>query len=509
MNNLEFQKVVDEQLASFIMMTLLIEIGQKIDFTSDENSYVKNLCHLLGISKDRLNKLQTLVFDNDIQILDKATSFNFDTFFSQIHERFKYQFGQHKAINITLVIHKYMVCEEYYSETKLKSNILNINTTDGVVLKKSLKNEMKISQIIKSTKDEEFRDLLVEVTEKDWAAELEDFKDKVINIKVDDLVSKDINTNQEEGLKRGSYIGGLLFATIGLFISKDLILLASLIAMIGVCMVSVILMGGVGAVVAAVLGIVGMTVYSMLLMPLIASGNILISKTVGVIACTAIGSIVGAGLGVKFLRYKLQQKKSELEKPYRESLSSYVLMPDDLLRFWESRVEIFLRERKSRVQSRIREASRTKAECIKIIEELKELKKTHDPTTENKLLYQVKNMAAVVEEAQKVNAILQKLEDKFAAKIEELRVLVTKQKKYERDQYRLQEIEGKVKRIIGKSQEIKDDWGEEKSKLQIQIQGMMNAFQSQLLHTKDFIRAEITLSNHSESEIVKELDNSL
>ena len=29
-----------------------------------------------------------------------------------------------------------MVCEEYYSETKLKSNILNINTTDGVVLKK-------------------------------------------------------------------------------------------------------------------------------------------------------------------------------------------------------------------------------------------------------------------------------------------------------------------------------------------------------------------------------------
>ena len=80
MNNLEFQKVVDEQLASFIMMTLLIEIGQKIDSTSDENSYVKNLCHLLGISKDRLNKLQTLVFDNDIQILDKATSFNFDTF---------------------------------------------------------------------------------------------------------------------------------------------------------------------------------------------------------------------------------------------------------------------------------------------------------------------------------------------------------------------------------------------------------------------------------------------
>ena len=87
--------------------------------------------------------------------------------------------------------------------------------------------------------------------------------------------------------------------------------------------------------------------------------------------------------------------------------------------------------------------------------------------------------------------------------------MVTKQKEYERDQYRLQEIEGKVRRIIGKSQEIREDWGEEKSKLQIQIQGMMNAFQNQLLHTKDFIRAEITLSEHSDSKIVKELDNSL
>ena len=509
MNNIEFKKLVDEQLADFIMMTLLIEIGKKTNLSSNENSYVDNLCYFLGISKNRLKALQKLVFENEIQILDKTDSFNFDTFFSQIYERIMHQFKENKAASITLQIHKYMVCEEYYSEAKLKSNILHMNSINSDYLVKNVKNDLKISQIIKSTRDEEFRDLLVEVTEKDWAAELEDFRDKVINTKVEELTSKDINSNQEEGLKKGACIGGVLFATVGLFISKNLILLASLIAMIGVCIVSVFLMGGVGAVVSAILGIIGVIFYSMLLMPLIASGNILISKTVGVIACAAIGSIVGAGLGVKFLRYRLQQKKSELEQPYRESLTSYVLMPNDLLRFWESRVEIYLRERKSRVQSRIREASRTKAECIKIIEELKDLKKNHDPTTENKLMYQVKNMAAVVEEAQKVNTILQKLEDKFAAKIEELRVLVTKQKEYERDQYRLQEIEGKVRRIIGKSQEIKDDWSEEKSKLQIQIQGMMNAFQNQLLHTKDFIKAEISLSHHSDSKIIKELDNSL
>ena len=202
-----------------------------------------------------------------------------------------------------------MVCEEYYSETKLKSKILNMNSTNGDLQIKNVNNEVKISQIIKSTKDEEFRDLLVEVTEKDWAGELEDFRDKVINIKVEELVSKNINANQEEGLKKGAYIGSLMSATVGLFISKDLILLASLIAMVGVCIVSVFLMGGVGAVVSAILGIIGLTFYSMLLMPLIASGNILISKTVGVIACAAIGSIVGAGLGVKFLRYRLHQKK--------------------------------------------------------------------------------------------------------------------------------------------------------------------------------------------------------
>ena len=486
MNNTEFKRLVDKQLADFIMMTLLIEIGKKINLTSHENSYVNNLCHFLGISKNRLSTLQKLVFESEIQIIDEPESFNFDSFFLQIHERILHQFKNKKAASITLQIHKYMVCEEYYSETKLKSKILNMNSNNGDLLIKNVNNEVKISQIIKSTKDEEFRDLLVEVTEKDWAVELEDFREKVINIKVEELVSKDINSNQEEGFKKGAYIGSIMLATVGLFISKDLILLASLIAMVGVCIVSVFLMGGVGAVVSAILGIIGLTFYSMLLMPLIASGNILISKTVGVIACAAIGSLVGAGLGVKFLRYRLNQKKYELEKPYRESLTSYVLMPNDLLRFWENRVEIYLRERKSRVQSRIREASRTKAECIKIIDELKSLKKNYDPTTENKLLYQVKNMTAVVEEAQKVNAILQKLEDKFAAKIEELRVLVTKQKEYERDQYRLQEIEGKVRRIIGKSQEIREDWGEEKSKLQIQIQGMMNAFSKSIASHQRF-----------------------
>ena len=92
-----------------------------------------------------------------------------------------HQFKNKKAASITLQIHKYMVCEEYYSETKLKSKILNMNSTNGDLLIKNVNNEVKISQIIKSTKDEEFRDLLVEVTEKDWAAELEDFRDKVIN----------------------------------------------------------------------------------------------------------------------------------------------------------------------------------------------------------------------------------------------------------------------------------------------------------------------------------------
>ena len=162
-----------------------------------------------------------------------------------------------------------------------------------------------------------------------------------------------------------------------------------------------------------------------------------------------------------------------------------------------------------RVQTRIREASKTRAECIKIIEELKSLKKDHDPTTENKLLYQASNMAKVIEDAQKVNAILQKLEDKFAAKIEELRVLVTRQEQFERDQYRLQEIQGKVRKVIGKSEEIRENWKEEKSNLQIQIQGMMNAFQNQLLHTKDFVQAEISLKQHTDSKIIKQLDNSL
>ena len=89
MNNIEFKKLVDKQLADFIMRTLLIEIGKKINLASHENSYVKNLCHFLGISKDRLSTLQKLVIENEIEIFDETDSFNFDSFFLQIHEQVK------------------------------------------------------------------------------------------------------------------------------------------------------------------------------------------------------------------------------------------------------------------------------------------------------------------------------------------------------------------------------------------------------------------------------------
>ncbi len=507
MNDQELKKDVDKQLADFIVMTLLVEIGRNTDISPENKNLLNNLCNFLNFNRERLSDLQKLAFEGDIQTQNKNNVPNFEMFFSQIHERITHQFDKQKADNITLKIHGHMNCKEHYSTNQLKSLIFKTNylrqeSTIG-------NSENKISEFIQSTKDEEFRDLLVEVTEKDWAAELEQFRDKVIDLKVEESVGRDITLNQEKGLKKGAYVGGFLSAIVGLFIGKDLILLASLIAMIGISIVSVFLMGGVGAVVSAILGIIGVIFYSMVLMPLIASGNFLISKTVGIIACAAIGSIVGAGLGVKFLRYRLRQQQPELEKPYRAALDSYILMPNDLLRFWESRVEIYLRERKLRVQTRIREASKTRAECIKIIEELKSLKKDHDPTTENKLLYQASNMAKVIEDAQKVNAILQKLEDKFAAKIEELRVLVTRQEEFERDQYRLQEIQGKVRKVIGKSEEIRENWKEEKSSLQIQIQGMMNAFQNQLLHTKDFVQAEISLKQHTDSKIIKQLDNSL
>ena len=82
MNNIEFKRLLDELLADFIMMTLLIEIGKKTNLASHENSYVNNLCHFLGISKNRLSTLQKLVFESEIQILDKTESFNFDSFFN-------------------------------------------------------------------------------------------------------------------------------------------------------------------------------------------------------------------------------------------------------------------------------------------------------------------------------------------------------------------------------------------------------------------------------------------
>lgn len=491
---------LDEALIDFIVMSILLDAHRIEVLSKQDQIFLNNLCLGLNVSQSRLFSLRQKV-DSLSYPKIKANQLNLKAFFMEIFERSSHQHDISIAQNIVIKIHELMQCEQVYSSNQLRKNIRESSKPSSV---KS--SNLEVEKVIQRTTDEECRELLIEVSEKDWSSELDNFRKGIISLKVAEFVDAHISKNQEKGLHKGAYIGTLLAAVIGLFLGKDLILIASLIAMLAVCTVSLVLMSGIGALLSAVLVIVGIILYSSILLPLMASGSLIISKIIGVVACATIGSAVGAGLGVKYMRYKLLQRKSELEKPQFESLKEYVLMPNDLLRFWENKVEIYLRERKSRIQLRIREASRTRAECLKILDELKDLDDSIEAKTKLDLKSQVKHMGNIIVDAQNVNVVLQKLEDSFASKIEELRALVNKQEKYERDQYRLQEIEGKIRKVIGKSRSIREDWLEEKKNLQIQIEGMMNAFQNQLLHTKDFVHAEIILKSPSESKSIEHIE---
>lgn len=495
-------KYIDESLADFILMSILIESGGSNNLKNEDKIYINNLLVGLNIEKSRFSKLrQKVSILNDKLAVDQEL--NLESFFHEIYERISHQYKPHETRAILLHIHHIMKCSESFSKGQLETNIFKSKSGNY-----DLDQDMQIEKVIQTTSDEECRELLIEVSEKDWSQELENFRNGIIHQKVLDLVESEISANQENSLRKGAYIGAGLAAFIGLFLTNDLILVASLVAMIGVCTTSLLLMGGIGALVSAILGLLGLFLYSFILIPLMTSGGLIISKLVAVVTCAAIGSAVGAGLCAKLVRYQLRKNQTHLERPYREKFKEYVMMPNDLLRFWESKVEIYLREKKSRVQSRMKEASKTRTECLKILDELQELNNPVESETKVDLKQQAENMSKIVLDAQKVNLVLQKLEDSFASKIEELRVLVQRQEKNERDQYRIQELQGKIRRVIDKSQGIRNDWEVEKSNLQIQIQGMMNAFQSQLLHTKDFVEAEIILKKHVSSETLEHIENS-
>jgi|GEM_PF-1480406 len=498
-------------LCEFVITQYLVEACHDQEISTSERATIQRLQKGLNLKRDTVNRIYKEILNN-IADYSQDREVNLGEFYELLEERFNEELGDDQVRECLDYI-KYLIeykpdkSKDVASKNQKSSKVSPISSD----IKKASPNQQLQNMHSDSSfqvgemADEECSRLLQEVSQKDWEEELDEFRLNRVEMMIEEEVNKSIEREKEQGMKKGAIAGAAILGFVGLFLPWDLVMVAVLVTGIGVSLVSIVLTGGVGVLVAALLGIAGLILYSLVFAPMIAMLGAWFSKLACVGACGLIGALVGGGLGVKWQRYQLMKQSVQKKALLRPNYGNYVLDVKDLLRFWESKVEVYLHDRKSRVKSKIREASFTKAECMRVISELEDFNEEENRATIRELKDKILLMNEITEDAQKVNHVLQRLEDEFVVKIEQLKVLVRQKEKFERDQYRHEELQGKAKKLIGKSSQIAQEWEEDKEQIQIQITGMVQAFQSQLHHTKDFVKAEIQMVRDSDPKAWLEL----
>lgn len=344
----------------------------------------------------------------------------------------------------------------------------------------------------KGDMDPECRKLLDEISRKNWELELEDFRNHYVNSLVEEELAGEIGRKQEEGMKPGAIRGAVAGVAIGLLMGPSSVMVWPVLGVFGVSAYMILSMGPAG---------VAAAISSLLLIPLAFSllegiGGSFLAWSLWLVCALGgglCGAGIGAGLGMRFAREKLAGKGSALRYQIEDRYRNFILEPRDLLRFWELRLETFLKERQGRVQARMDEAHANRLELMKLVDDIREVGQKEDFAQVSRLLAKMREMDALIQDAEVVQSVLGKLENRFAMKIRELHALVESQRESELRWEKRRALGSRMAKVLEKTDQTSLEWMQERERLDAQLHGMVESFQEQLAHTRDFVQAEIEL----------------
>jgi hypothetical protein len=441
----------------------------------------------LSISREKFDELKKHVRDTSPKA-EKNNSFSHKRLFQTLKERLSPYCQQEAQCKQILIRIKQII---HWDDSDASSFI------DSMFSKTSSPEKQN-----RSIKDPECLSLLKEIAAKDWKTELEDFRSSLLWMKADDMVSEVFKSLQESELKTSAIIGGIIGAILSLFVGPGGAMFMSLIAGFFLAFALILFFGSWSvsgsssvAVALSVIVITPLSAVSLSSLPGI------IGTLIHYILPMFFGAVIGAGTAggfwVKWKRYKLEQQREQFRDKEIDKLDNYIMLPEDLLRFWESRIETFIRDRQIIINRKLKELSSTMAECKKTAGELREYKDSEHTKSASALETRAREINETIKDAKHVSILLQKLENHFACKIEELKSMIHARREYERKIERKEILSKKASSLLGQSKKSIEDWHKSKEEMQIQLAGMVDAFQYELSAAKDYIHAEIELSEDS------------
>jgi hypothetical protein len=176
-------------------------------------------------------------------------------------------------------------------------------------------------------------------------------------------------------------------------------------------------------------------------------------------------------------------------------MDTSTISPNVMIQFWGEKIETYLHKKKKIVSDKIKETSAARAKCNGLASELRNYKDEESIFSLQRLGERGQELIAIIDDATKVNGVLQKIEDKFVCHITELQTLIERQEEMKRLAKRREELVKQANLLLDGTETALNDWDDGKREIQNELFGMMNAFQRELATTKDTIRIEMNLNN--------------
>ena len=340
--------------------------------------------------------------------------------------------------------------------------------------------------------DSEIHELLREVSEMNWESEIELFRQGIIDRKVDLELEQLAVDGEEEDMKIGAKYGAAFLGFFGLFVSKELILLFSILGFIGLGISLTFLMGAHGLIFAVILIVAGILFTSFGVGSLLSLAGV--SPIVGCLSFALVGAVVGAAINLKLRRHILLSKRDILAAPLRDKHSMLVLEPMELLSFWENRASIYIMSRISRIEEQLGLMKKNMNESLNLEKKMV----GREPGLIDELRSSRRMTQKSIDDALQMKEGLAILHSRFRDKVYDLKALVEREKEIEKNAYLEEELQGKIQKAIKRGARLRKSWEEDRSRLQSEIEGMAITFQEQLFQSKDFLVAHMQLENDSQ-----------
>jgi hypothetical protein len=375
--------------------------------------------------------------------------------------------------------------------TERKNEQTKDRTPAHYVDRPSLPSAERLS-VVSSGLDDEYMEMLVDISRMELEAELDDFRKRLIREKAKMEALRRRDRWGLEGLVSGSFTGALIGLVIlytapddgGFFTGLKVILIPFFIFFLYKYMAFFQKFSGY-AILPHTPDQIKMA-FSFLFSVFV----ILLSPLCLFFIFVIFGGTLGAYVGENKAIVEEEELCNNLIREYGD----YTLEPRDVLRFWNLRLQNYIREQIRVVQFRSGEAKRGVEKSLGLIADMKETGVLEKDSRIKTLYARIAKLEKLQTDSEKVLLILAEVENSFIKIIEELHILCEKQAKIDGGDYAEDALQARYKNLLGETDSCLRQWEGEKQEIATDLASLMQSFRREFLNARDFVKAQLELA---------------